>query len=90
MALLVTILAVALAVRLIGISFGLPYVYYPDEAQIVNHAVAFGTGDLNPHYFIYPSLFMYVLFIIYCLSYVIGSLAGAFASTGDFIELFFL
>jgi hypothetical protein len=83
------ILFLALVVRLIGITYGLPYVYYPDEAIIVNHAVAFGTGDLNPHYFIYPSLYMYVLFVVYGFTYVIGWLSGTFASTDDFIRLFF-
>jgi hypothetical protein len=83
------ILALALAVRLLGINYGLPYVYYPDEAVLVNHAVAFGTGDLNPHYFIYPSLYMYVLSLIYGLSYAIGWLTGVFTSTNDFARLFF-
>ena len=49
------ILVMALAIRLVGIDYGLPYVYYTDEAPIVNHAVAFGTGDLNPHAFDHPS-----------------------------------
>ncbi|PIO08996.1 hypothetical protein COT47_00290, partial [Candidatus Woesearchaeota archaeon CG08_land_8_20_14_0_20_43_7] len=89
LALLVLILALALALRLLGIDFGLPYVFYPDEAVIVNHAVAFGTGDLNPHYFNYPSLYMYVMFVIYGLIYVVGWLTGIFASTADFARLFF-
>lgn len=89
LALLVLMLALALALRLLGIDFGLPYVFYPDEAVIVNHAVAFGTGDLNPHYFNYPSLYMYVMFVIYGLIYVVGWLTGIFASTADFARLFF-
>jgi hypothetical protein len=86
---LTIVLVLALAVRLLGINYGLPYVYYPDEARLVNHAVAFGTGDLNPHDFIYPSLYMYVLFLIYGLIYVTGRLTGVFASTDDFARLFF-
>ena len=86
---LAVILFLALALRLLGITHGLPYVLYTDEALIVNHAVAFGTGDLNPHSFVYPSLYMYVLFLIYGLSYVAGWLAGVFASTNDFVRLFF-
>jgi hypothetical protein len=84
-----TILSLALSVRLVGINYGLPYVFYPDEALLVNHAVAFGTGDLNPHSFIYPSLYMYVLFIVYGMTYVGGRLLGAFSSIDDFIHLFF-
>ena len=86
---LTLILAVALVIRLIGINWGLPYVFYPDEALIVNHAAAFGTGDPNPHFFIYPSLYMYVLFFVYGMSYVLGWLTGVFSSTNDFGGLFF-
>jgi 4-amino-4-deoxy-L-arabinose transferase-like glycosyltransferase len=83
------ILLLALSVRLLGINYGFPYVLYPDEAVIVNHAMAFGTGDLNPHSFFYPSLYMYLLFIFYGITYVGGGLLGVFGSTDDFIRLFF-
>lgn len=83
------ILVLALAVRLLGIQRGLPYVYYTDEAVTVNHAVAFGTGDLNPHDFTYPSLYMYVLAGIYGLIYAVGRVTGSIASTNDFVRLFF-
>jgi 4-amino-4-deoxy-L-arabinose transferase-like glycosyltransferase len=86
---LAVILLVALAVRLLGIRYGLPYVYFPDEAVLVNHAVGFGTGDLNPRYFIYPSLYMYLLFVIYGVGYVGGWLTGVFTSTNDLVRLFF-
>jgi hypothetical protein len=79
----------ALAVRLLGIHRGLPYVYYTDEAITVNHAVAFGTGDLNPHDFTYPSLYMYVLAGVYGLIYAVGRVTGSIASTNDFVRLFF-
>ena len=86
---LATTLVIALMVRLMGINWGLPYVFYPDEAMIVNPAAAFGTGDLNPHFFIYPSLYMYVLSFVYGMSYVFGWLTGVFSSTDDFVRLFF-
>ncbi|MBE3143120.1 MAG: glycosyltransferase family 39 protein [Planctomycetes bacterium] len=79
----------ALVVRLWGISFGMPYVLDPDEAVLVNHAMAFGTGDLNPHYFIWPSLFMYLLFGIYGFTYALGRVFGWFSGTADFVRLFF-
>jgi hypothetical protein len=83
------ILFFALSVRLLGINYGMPYVFNADEAMIVNHAMAFGTGDLNPHDFIYPSLYMYVMFFVYGLTYSTGRLIGVFASTNDFVHLFF-
>src|SRR4029453_17868079 len=86
---LTVILVLALVVRLLGINWGLPYVISGDEALLVNHAMVFGTGDLNPHFFGYPSLYIYVLFVIYGLSYVIGWLTGVFTSTNDFVRLFF-
>src|SRR5215510_2987789 len=86
---LTVILVLALAVRLLGINYGLPYVYYSDEAVLVNPAAAFGTGDLNPHFFIYPSLYMYVLSCIYGLTYTFGWLIGVFSSIDDFVRLFF-
>jgi 4-amino-4-deoxy-L-arabinose transferase-like glycosyltransferase len=86
---LILILALVLLIRLLGIQYGLPYVYFTDEALLVNHAVAFSTGDLNPHFFGYPSLYMYVLFVIYGFTYVVGWLTGVFTSTNDFARLFF-
>ena len=83
------IIALAAAVRLVGINWGFPYVYYPDESMIVNHAMKFGTGNLNPGSFIYPSLMMYILFLIYIFIYGIGTLIGIFSSQSDFINLFF-
>ncbi len=72
-----------------GVSYGLPNLYYPDEGRIVNNALAFGMGDLNPHYFNYPALSMYLLFLLYILYFIAGQLAGLFASATDFQLLFF-
>jgi len=83
------ILLLAVSVRLLGINYGLPYVFFPDEAVLVNHAMGFGTGDLNPHYFIYPSLYMYILYVVYGITYLGGRLFGVFGSIDDFIYLFF-
>ncbi|MGB3058399.1 MAG: hypothetical protein WBE17_01555, partial [Anaerolineae bacterium] len=49
---LAAILLIAVALRLWGINFGLPYLYHPDEPGYV--AIAQNmvkTGDLNPHFF---------------------------------------
>ena len=51
--LLLFIIILALIVRLWGITFGLPGVDHGDETEVVNHAVRFGSGDLNPHRFQY-------------------------------------
>ena len=48
--------------RAIGLSFGLPAVYNPDEVAIMSRALGFAKGDLNPHNFLYPTFYFYVLF----------------------------
>ncbi|HXW06669.1 MAG TPA: glycosyltransferase family 39 protein [Vicinamibacterales bacterium] len=60
--LLMVIVAIAGAVRLWGISFGLPHSETrPDERQLINLAIRIASGDSNPHYFIWPSAQMYAL-----------------------------
>ncbi len=58
--LLAAILFFAFVIRAHGTSFGLPYVYHPDEPAIVDRALQIErTGDLNPHWFNYPTLYTY-------------------------------
>ncbi len=85
-ALLAAILAVAAAVRLWGSGFGLPNTYCrPDEMTVVNIALRFGTGDLNPEFFAFPTLFMYFLTGCYGLYFVVGLLAGHFHGPSDLV-----
>ncbi len=78
------VLLLALAVRLWGITFGLPGLDHGDEPEVVNHAVRFGGGDLNPHRFQYGALVQYLLFFIYGLYFAGGYVLGAFRSVHDF------
>lgn len=80
--------ALAVALRLLGNGFGLPDAVMPDEPKIVNHALAFGLGDPNPHYFVYPALQMYVLFVAYGLLFVMWWLMGVVPSVEGFKLLF--
>jgi 4-amino-4-deoxy-L-arabinose transferase-like glycosyltransferase len=61
---LLAILALAAALRLVGIEYGLPFgsLLDPDEQSIVPRAwgMVHGRG-LDPHWFDYPSLLLYVL-----------------------------
>ncbi len=72
-------------IRVLGNRFGL---YHPDEHLIVNHALAFGTGDLNPHMFYFPHLFMYILFFVYGVFYGVGHLLNIFQKPDDFLNLY--
>ncbi|MEO6213000.1 MAG: glycosyltransferase family 39 protein [Vicinamibacterales bacterium] len=56
------ILLLALALRTTGLQYGLPAVYNPDEAAIMARALSFAKGTLNPHNFLYPTFYFYVLF----------------------------
>jgi hypothetical protein len=79
----------ALGVRLLGLGYGLPAVYNPDETPILNRALAFAKGDPNPHNFLYPSLYFYAVFAWESLFFVIGRAAGIFSSLAAFQREFF-
>ncbi len=86
--LLLLVCLLALVLRIWGISFGLPGIDHGDESEVVNHAVRFGSGDLNPHRFQYGSLLQYLLFFIYGCYYVLASLIGRYDSTHQFAVQF--
>jgi 4-amino-4-deoxy-L-arabinose transferase-like glycosyltransferase len=59
--LLIGVLAAALVVRVWDLAAQLPVMHHPDEpgnTGLIESIVA--TGDLNPHFFNYPSLFIYL------------------------------
>jgi hypothetical protein len=82
------IFAVALALRLWGIWFGLPGIDHGDETEVVNHALRFGSGDLNPHRFQYGSFFQYILFALYGFYFIAGYVAGQFPTVQSFALAF--
>ena len=64
--LILAILLLGCGVRFYGLGFGLPHTQCrPDEDTIIHIALGFFSGDLNPHYFFYPTLYMYLLYTIY-------------------------
>jgi 4-amino-4-deoxy-L-arabinose transferase-like glycosyltransferase len=87
--LLLVLLLGSLILNLWGTGYGLPDKLYPDEGRIINHALAFGMGDFNPHYFNYPALSMYLLFLLYGAYYLVGHIAGTFQTVADFQKMFF-
>ncbi len=80
------IMAVAAALRLWGVTWGLPHAYHPDEGSILIHALGFGTGDLNPHWFRWPSLFMYVVSGMYGVYFAAGTVTNSFSSAADLVR----
>src|SRR5690349_24138256 len=60
----------ALVLRLIGLRTGLPYVYNADEnSHFVPRAVGMFGHGLNPHYFVKPPAYTYVLHLLFVLRY---------------------
>ena len=81
----------ALALRLHGIGWGLPEVF--EEAYPFKEAwEMWGWGpqrglDLNPHFFKYPSLTLYLQFLVQGILYVVMRAGGIISSAPDFRAL---
>lgn len=63
---LLVLTAVALAVRLPGLWWGLPgpthlFSYHPDEFHSLRGVLSLSQGDLNPHFFNYGCLYLYLV-----------------------------
>ncbi|MDD5194067.1 MAG: glycosyltransferase family 39 protein [Candidatus Omnitrophica bacterium] len=82
------IFAIGFVLRIVGINFGLPFAYHDDEPIIVNYALAYASGDFNPHVFNISPFLSYILFFIYGAFFVIGRLFGAFHQIKDFAYLY--
>ncbi len=63
---LLFVMALALALRLPGLFWGLPgpthlFSYHPDEFHSLRGALSFAQGDLNPHFLNYGCLYLYAV-----------------------------
>lgn len=83
------ILILGFCLRLAAVNFGLPDLFHSDEPIVVNHALAYGGGDFNPHFFKIPPLASYLLFTAFGFIFLAGKLAGFFVSPADFERLFY-
>jgi Dolichyl-phosphate-mannose-protein mannosyltransferase len=71
------ILLIAAALRIFPVWFGLPFLHArPDEPESISRAVGILAGDLNPHFFHWPSLTFYVFAAALGTVSGIRSLAG--------------
>lgn len=78
-----------LVLRVIGLQYGLPHVYNPDEVAIMTRALGFGKGTLNPQNFLYPTFFFYVLFAWVGTYLAFVWLSGRVHSLADLQLLYF-
>ncbi len=92
------ILCIAALSRVWGVWFGYPDIVHPDEHHIVGRALLMLQApayDLNPHFFEYPSLYLYLTAALYfvvglfmLLCGVIGSLAELYPYAQEHLFLF--
>ncbi|MCG3204669.1 MAG: hypothetical protein KCHDKBKB_01384 [Elusimicrobia bacterium] len=72
-----------------NIGYDLPNLYHQDEPHHLHIAAHFGTGDLNPHDFKYPTLWSYVLSVLLGFLFVAGKWLGLTQTPLDFASAFF-
>ena len=88
---LILIILMGFVLRIWGISFGLPHEHCrPDESTMVHKALSIGSGDLNPHFFNYPSLHFYILAVLYAIYFGVGWVGGVFPDLAEFQRHYFL
>jgi 4-amino-4-deoxy-L-arabinose transferase-like glycosyltransferase len=85
--LLAAITALAAAVRFWGIGFGLPHTYArPDEDAIVTIATRIYRDGPNPHFFVYPTLYLYLMAFAYEVYYAALSMTGPAITMSAFMD----
>lgn len=88
---LLCLVAGGLALRLVGITFGLPLVdARPDEHAYILRALNLTTGDLNPHFFDHPSGFVYLMGGLFVVEGAVAVALGKAATTWSYLAGFFL
>lgn len=87
--LLCTLFVIGFILRFIGLDYGMPYLFHPDEVRQILDALSMGQrvsaipGDLT-----YPALHKYVLLFVFGLYYGISVLLGTFDGPGEFAVSF--
>ncbi len=86
---LLAILAVGFLLNVAFIGWGLPHLYFPDEAFIINRAFRMGSFNFDPEYYGYGVLHVYLLAFFYAVDFLFSYLVGAVRSGDDFALAFF-
>lgn len=84
--LLTLIIASGAALRFWGIRFGLPHDFArPDEERITGAALGIVQGDLNPHFFLYPTVFIYLTAAAYTVLFSVERVFGTTTNAASFV-----
>jgi 4-amino-4-deoxy-L-arabinose transferase-like glycosyltransferase len=78
---LLLVLAVAAALRFWALGHGIPHALSVDEPEIVERALRMmRAGTLNPHFFDYGQLLIYIQLFVSVIRFIVGSVTGAWDS----------
>jgi len=78
---LAVVLAAAAALRFWALGHGIPYAVSVDEPEIVERALRMmKTGTLNPHFFDYGQLTIYIQLLVSIARFITGAVTGAWSS----------
>jgi 4-amino-4-deoxy-L-arabinose transferase-like glycosyltransferase len=81
---LAAILLVAGTLRFLSLGAGIPYSIGVDEPEIINRVAGMmRSGNFNPHFYDYPTLYIYVQLLVACVRFLVGAMAGEWQSLGD-------
>ncbi len=83
--LIVSALLLGALLRVWALNFGLPSWLHPDEFSFVFFPLNFWSGDLNPHFFTYPTLQYYLLSLAYLCYFGVQYVAGSGLSADQFV-----
>ena len=85
---LVVLLGGGLLLRVWGLDYGLPLSSArPDEEVLIQKILGFDAGDPNPHWFVYPTLSLYLLYAWVKAAFVAGHALGLWAGATDLATL---
>lgn len=85
---LVVLLGAGFLLRVWGLDYGLPMSSArPDEEVLIQKILGFDAGDPNPHWFIYPTLSLYVLYAWVKTAFVAGHAVGLWGGPTDLATL---
>jgi len=87
-ALIAALLLLTVVVRLAGLSFGLPNVYHVDEERFAQLSEGILRGNLNPHWFFIPTLYIYLVAAAWEGVYLTGKVFGQFQTREDLLGRF--
>jgi hypothetical protein len=78
---LALVLVAAAFLRFWALPHGIPFSVQVDEPEVLERAVRMmKTGDFNPHFFDYPTLYMYLEAVVSVFRFLVGAIRGEFAS----------